>query len=182
MFKLDIKVGNLIRTLDAATRAPAQEPARNRGRWQRMMQAGTARHFSKLSSGGSDGSALGGAVNWSTARSRLTVGARVEVGAPPRFPLLEAEGDMKRAFTTGARFDAMTTSTGSRGTYRTTRAQEEAKARKHQLGGPHEADFNGLVVPNYPFPRRQFLYWDARMESEALSFLVDSIQNAVKRT
>lgn len=182
MFRLDVNVDDLVDTLERVAKAPQQEPVRNKGRWERTMQQGTRRHFQTLSDGGSDQSALGGSVNWPTRRHKLTIEAREAMGEDGIEPYLQASGGMKRAFT---EHTETTVSPGvrTRVRYRTTRPFEEQKARKHQAGGIWEANFASIGErrSNFPFPQRQFLYWDRRMEQEIVSYLVDSIHRAVTR-
>lgn len=181
MFRLDINVNDLVETLERVADAPRKEPVRNRDRWETTMREGTRRHFQRLESGGADQTALGGSVNWPTSRAKITAKTRIKMGVPPGAPFLRAGGDMMRAFTrdTETRVQAGQV---TRLRYRTRRPHQEAKARKHQLGGTHEARFFGQVKPNFPFPQRQFLYWDERMEREILGYLADAIRTAVRRS
>lgn len=183
VFEIEIDAEPLIKTLDNLAEEPLDEPVQNRARWKRVMREGTQQHFDRLAPGDrTDSTALGGSVTWPSARAEITKKTRLRMGEPPGPPYLNASGDMKRAFTAGASMQVTKSSQHVSIRYYTANPLENRKAFKHQTGGSHDAFFApfNLQMDNFPFPQRQFLYWDEAMEDDVLNFLIDSIQRSVQ--
>lgn len=183
MFEIETNIEELVRKLKAIPTGALQEPVRNKGRWRSMMQRGTEGHFRKLGPGNrADASALGGRVFWPSARAAITRDTRLKLDVPPGPPFLRATDSMYQAFTSQAVLGINLGGNAVSLNYHSTNPSENRKALKHQLGGPHEALFAplGVRMDDFPFPQRQFLYWDENMKEDALRFLVQGITRAVE--
>lgn len=138
----------------------------NAARYENVMKRGTASHFTLLGSGGSDPSALGGGVTWSTARHPITMRHRRGSG----FPLLDmGKGRLRRGFTdlSASRIEPM----GREGVRLRHTSRDPAMLRLgevHQKGLPPLEGRRQGFPEGFRVPKREFLYWDQRMAAEAM--------------
>jgi hypothetical protein len=141
--------------------------AGDRHDWNQKLGDNIGDHFDQLSTGGRM-EAIDGQIRWPKARHAATIKERALIGEPET-PILNATGRMKRAFT---KFGALTRQAAGdyvRYSYTTPSPLARMKARKHMMGGTHEAVFPHLSPGGKPggaplrmtidFPQRQFLFF-----------------------